>query len=315
MTDTKTAVPATREKPPEPKPKRLDLSATQLVGGALAAMTSAVIGARLGVAGTVLGAAIASIVAGVAGTLYTTSLRHTKNKITSAFVVRDDDTVIEVTKVSEGPSTAPPTAIADDTVVKPRWDTVDWDTTRPAAAGRPMGYDSAAVGQPAAAAPASAAPVARSAETGTTRTRFGLPWKPILLSAAAVFALAFAGITGYELVSGQTLSGGDGTTITQVSEGRTGPQAPIETETSAEPSAEPSTSAQPSESAEPSTPEAADPTVLGEPGPSDSPSTGDSAQPSTGDSPTDPGQAGIGNEAGAGTSGDAGGTGNAGTGG
>ena len=54
MTDTKTLTRPTPEQPPEPKTPRLEMSATQLVGGALAAMTAAVIGAQLGVAGTVL---------------------------------------------------------------------------------------------------------------------------------------------------------------------------------------------------------------------------------------------------------------------
>ena len=56
MTDTKTLPPDTDKQPPQPKTKRLDMSGTQLVGGAFAAMTAAVIGAQLGVAGTVLGA-------------------------------------------------------------------------------------------------------------------------------------------------------------------------------------------------------------------------------------------------------------------
>ena len=39
------------------KAKGLDLSATQIVGGALAAMTAAALGSRLSVAGTIVGAA------------------------------------------------------------------------------------------------------------------------------------------------------------------------------------------------------------------------------------------------------------------
>ena len=78
------------------------MSATQLVGGALAAMTAAVIGAQLGVAGTVLGAAIGSVVAGAAGSLYTASLKHTKDKLASAFVGRVGETDVEVTTVSTG---------------------------------------------------------------------------------------------------------------------------------------------------------------------------------------------------------------------
>ena len=97
MTDTKTLPPDTDEQPPQPKTKRLDMSGTQLVGGAFAAMTAAVIGAQLGVAGTVLGAAIGSVVAGTAGSLYTASLKHTQTKIAAAFIGRVGDTPVQIT--------------------------------------------------------------------------------------------------------------------------------------------------------------------------------------------------------------------------
>ena len=208
MTDTKTVTRPTPEQPPEPKTPRLEMSATQLVGGALAAMTAAVIGAQLGVAGTVLGAAIGSVVAGAAGSLYTASLKHTKDKLASAFVGRVGETDVEVTTVS--------TSTEVD-----GWTTVTQPT--------------------AAVAPASPDPVATAAEVDSAgRPVSRWPWKPILVSTAAVFLLAIAGITGFELVSGQSVSGGEGTTITQVSEGRSGgtdtpTQAPSSS-TSTEPS-------------------------------------------------------------------------------
>ena len=43
-------------------------------------------------------------------------------------------------------------------------------------------------------------------------------WKSIVVGALAAFALAAVALTGIELVTGHALSGGDGTTITQVSE-------------------------------------------------------------------------------------------------
>ena len=67
------------------KAKQLDLSATQIVGGALAAMTAAALGSRLSVAGTIVGAALASIIAAVAGSLYTASLRRTRDKVKTVF--------------------------------------------------------------------------------------------------------------------------------------------------------------------------------------------------------------------------------------
>ena len=59
----------------------LDLSATQLIGGSLAAATAAALGSRLGVVGTITGAALVSVVSAVAGALYTQSLRRTHELI------------------------------------------------------------------------------------------------------------------------------------------------------------------------------------------------------------------------------------------
>ena len=260
MTETKTLTPQTTDdRQPEPKPRLLDLSATQLTGGALAAMTSAVIGAQIGVAGTVIGAAVGSLVAGVAGSLYTASLQHTKDRLQSAIVGKVGGTTVEVEQV-------------------PDWG--DWaDQT---------------VTLPAAVAPPSAAPVAAAVPTPAADRAGGrLPWKPILATSAAVFALAVAGITGFELASGQSISGGEGTTITQVSEGRSGgshtpTQAPSSTPSaestavpSATPSAEPSTSAEPS--AEPSTEPSESATApSATPEPSTSSGPGSSADPSQG---------------------------------
>ena len=85
----------------------LDLSATQVVGGALAAMTAAALGSQLSVAGTVVGAALASIIAAVAGSLYTASIRRTHDKVKTVFWTGqpnevEDPTVMEILPDSEG---------------------------------------------------------------------------------------------------------------------------------------------------------------------------------------------------------------------
>ncbi len=231
--------PPAQEPEPEPKPKRIDLSPTQLAGGALAAMTSAVVGARLGVAGTVLGAAVGSVVAGVAGTLYTTSLRHTKEKISEVIVAKAGDAETEIIPVSVEPDRMADQHASNQVTVG------DTRTLQLSLAADP------AV-QPAAAADAT--------QPGQPGRRW--PWKAILMSTAAVFVLTFAAITGFEVLTGHAISGGQGTTITQVSEGRSsGSSKPSDapstqpsdsasteasTETSSAPSAEPSQSAAPS---------------------------------------------------------------------
>jgi hypothetical protein len=70
------------------KARRFDLSLSQIIGGALAAMTAAAIGSRLGAAGTIIGAAAASVVAAVSGALYTASVRHTHQKVKTIWPAR-----------------------------------------------------------------------------------------------------------------------------------------------------------------------------------------------------------------------------------
>ena len=75
------------EQPPA-KVGKLDLSLTKVLGGALAAMTAAALGSRLSVAGTLVGAALASVIAAVAGSLYTASLSHTRDKVKTVWTGR-----------------------------------------------------------------------------------------------------------------------------------------------------------------------------------------------------------------------------------
>jgi len=68
--------------------KRVDLSVTQVVAGSLAAVTSAVAASRLGVAGTLGGAAVGSVVATVGAAYYEHYLDRTRQRLRSAAVRR-----------------------------------------------------------------------------------------------------------------------------------------------------------------------------------------------------------------------------------
>lgn len=57
------------------------LSATQLTGTALAAITATVAASYLGVTGTVIGAALASVLTAIGNAVYTTSLRTTRDRV------------------------------------------------------------------------------------------------------------------------------------------------------------------------------------------------------------------------------------------
>jgi len=196
--------------------KSLDLSITQIVGGALAAMTAAALGSRLSVAGTVVGAALASIIAAVAGSLYTASLRRTHDKVKTVFWTGqpnevEEPTVMEILPDKEGQIAGQRSHLtAPETVTNP-----------------PRGRDPK------------------------------LNWKRVAVAALAIFGIAAVSLTAFELATGHALSGGGGTTIQQVSEGKsdkgsdTKKKAPSEKPTtkattaapSEEPTAEPSTEA------------------------------------------------------------------------
>jgi hypothetical protein len=70
----------------EPKKGRVDLKPTQLAGGALAAVTSAVAASKFGVTGTVMGAAFGSVVSSVASAVYQTSLTRASYRIRTIVV-------------------------------------------------------------------------------------------------------------------------------------------------------------------------------------------------------------------------------------
>ena len=91
----------------QPKAKALDLSVTQVIGGALAAITAAWLGSQLSAAGTLVGAALVSIVTAVGGALYTASIRRTREKVKTVFYTGqpnevDEPTVIDIVADSEG---------------------------------------------------------------------------------------------------------------------------------------------------------------------------------------------------------------------
>jgi hypothetical protein len=210
-----------RNQPGEKESKKghLDLSVTQVIGGALAAMTAAAVGSQLSVAGTVVSAALASIVAAVAGSLYTASLRRTKDKVKTVFWTGEPNTVEEPTVME---------------IVSDR-------------EGHIAGQRSHLV--------------APEPDPSQGPRRPKLNWKRVVVAALAIFGIAAVSLTAVELVTGHALSGGQGTTFQQVSEGKSDKgsdnnkkKAPSEkptkkatTAATAEPSAEPSQQARSSE--------------------------------------------------------------------
>jgi hypothetical protein len=211
--------------PPSPQPddaeetatkKVIDLSLTQIVGGALAAMTAAALGSTLGVAGTIAGAALASVIAGVAGSLYTASLRTGGEKVRTVFRGPTDAATAPPVPVAPATTVIAGRAV-EDTQVLPEWD--------------PLPLEKAA----------------KAATHGRSREKVSVPWRRAVAVSLSVFALAAVLITGYERVSGASLSGGTGTTVSEVARGssNTTPESKPSSATSSTstPSSEPSSTA------------------------------------------------------------------------
>jgi hypothetical protein len=66
-----------------PKNSRLQLSSTQLIASVLAAITATVAGSFLGVNGTIMGAAIASLVTVVGNAVYAHSIHRTRERVST----------------------------------------------------------------------------------------------------------------------------------------------------------------------------------------------------------------------------------------
>jgi len=69
------------ERMQEPESPKVQLSVLQVIAGALAAVTAAAVASTLGVAGTLLGAAVMSIIATVGSALYNHSLEQARTRI------------------------------------------------------------------------------------------------------------------------------------------------------------------------------------------------------------------------------------------
>ena len=160
---------------PGKEPAKLSFSMPQLLGSAAAAMTVAYVGSSLGTAGTIFGAALASVIGAIAGTVYTAGLDRTGRRLGS--------------------------------VMQRGW-------TRIRRADPELDDDGADEGE--SLAEAGGAP----SQDGEPPHDKGRTWRRVairaLAAAAAIFAVSFVAITGWELLTGQALGGGDGTTVGQV---------------------------------------------------------------------------------------------------
>ncbi|NYE43371.1 hypothetical protein HEB29_004382 [Streptomyces fulvorobeus] len=193
----------------------------QVAGSAVAAVAAAVMASQLGVYGTILGAGVMSVVATCGGSVFQHFFRRTGEQIREVTVQVKHPAGRQVTVRTREttPARYGRQRPADDrtTVLRTvrtdpgRTQEPDLDRTRPLGRADPAdgGADDAYSG----------------ATTHGTRVR---GWRKPILAAVAVFALAMLGITAFELVSGNDLSGGRGTTFGSVVQGGDHGPAPDE---------------------------------------------------------------------------------------
>ncbi|MFJ7196268.1 MULTISPECIES: hypothetical protein [unclassified Streptomyces] len=229
----------------EPKERRIDLSLPQVAGSAVAAVAAAVAASQLGVYGTILGAGVMSVVATCGGSVFQHFFRRTGEQIREVTVqvkhpgrevtvhTRETTGARATKKATRGPAGATPSRAAsgtpggatDATTVLPAMDatTVLRRADATAAPRDPAGDpDRTRMLRPLDATQLLTTgrpePDEEFSEATTHGTRIR-GWKRSALGAAVVFVLTMAGITTYELISGNDLSGGQGTTVGSVVRG------------------------------------------------------------------------------------------------
>src|SRR3954451_8339151 len=168
MSSPRTETPV-RTAEPE-KPRATGLSPVQVAASALAAVSSAVLLSFFGVAGTLIGAALASVISTVGATVYSASLRKTSERLRGVVTGRQQ-------------------AAAKGTVA----------TSDPAAT-REMVAATRVLTTPARGLPAGLDPRRAPAR------RFSPGWGRVAVYAAAVFVVAMGIVTGIELIGQKPVS-------------------------------------------------------------------------------------------------------------
>ena len=204
--------------PDQPK-KLFDLSVPQVVAGALAAAIVTALGARLGLAGTIAGAALFSIIATVASAMFRKGLEHSHAQVRDWF---------GGAKAATGQTVDSPTAHATSASDDTAWTTVPDSASEPEI---PASEPEIPASEPEIPASDEATPPSEeraTTETSVPRTR------PAIIGAVAgslaTFVLALAFIVGFEVLTGQTLDGRTGTSLGNVA-GQAATPAPTVTVT------------------------------------------------------------------------------------
>jgi hypothetical protein len=226
-------------------PPKLEIDWLKTVGGALAAVSSAVLLSTLGAAGTIIGAALGSVVVTVGGALYSQGLVRSRQRLAQAQTAALRKVGVAQAEVRRAGRNQRGSRTADAHLAHAQSTLDEAKEDLDALSGEPGGP-----GGPG------------------WRDRLGaLPWRRISLVAAGLFAAAVVAITAFELAVGESVSSitggsqGGGPTIGHIVGNTTdGPSAPGD---DVPPADQPSPSGDPAD--QPSEPVTPSPTPGGEP--------------------------------------------------
>ena len=250
------------------EPRKVELSATQVTASALAAVVGAAASARLGTAGTFIGAGVVSVVATTGSAIFSHSMRRTKHRVQTVVLHHADLAQQSQATTQQIPMLQRESAAQD------------------AAVGGPLSTRDTMVDGDVPAQPIRT--TGRSAGNGLGARWRSLRWRPVLAVTMLVFAIAVLGVTAVELVGGKSLNDietgkqGSGTSLAHVVGGGSTSSSDSTPSGSAPAPAPSSTGATPSPSSSPSTDASPSPgaSATASASASSQPSSQPSAQPS-----------------------------------
>jgi hypothetical protein len=172
------------------------LSTVQIVAGALAAASSAVLLSTVGVTGTVVGAAVGSVVASLATHVYSRGLRAGR-----ARVAAQTQALLQVSQARRELDSVS-TKDADQTEAAPAVPGAPADPSSDGDAGAGTGTDTDAVRLEHADHVLDQA----EGDLAAAEEQPPLRWKQVAILAAGLFIIVMVAITGFELMTGRAVS-------------------------------------------------------------------------------------------------------------
>ncbi|WP_299050223.1 hypothetical protein [uncultured Nocardioides sp.] len=194
----------------ETEKPRLEVDWVKVVAGALAAVSSAVLLSTLGAAGTLIGAALGSVVVSLATSVYGTGLARGTEKVAVAQTVALEKVsaatqqIAQVRRTTADGGTGPETSAGAHAAVDPAATDAAAEEVTEALEDAEQQLEEAQAELEEAANPAAEE---ATSDGLTLKERLAiLPWKRVLLASAGLFVIAMVLLTSFEVIGGRTVS-------------------------------------------------------------------------------------------------------------